>query len=76
LIDGILKHNRRVLKRFLSERPNKLVSTMALLHAGFQWLRNEGRLIADLKANGEKILVDLTACEIRGNHYTDTELMN
>jgi hypothetical protein len=34
--------------------------------------QKQSRLIADLKANGEKILVDLTACEIRANHYTDT----
>ena len=34
--------------------------------------QRQSRVIADLKANGEKILVDLDACEIRGNDYTET----
>ena len=27
--------------------------------------------IRDLKANGEKIIVDLTQCELKGNNYTE-----
>jgi len=34
--------------------------------------QKRSRLIADLEANGEKILVDLNACEIKGNDYTET----
>jgi hypothetical protein len=34
--------------------------------------QQQSRLITDLEANGEKILVDLNACEIRGNDYTET----
>ncbi len=36
-IDRILKHNRRVLKRWLGERATRLVSTSGLLHARFRF---------------------------------------
>jgi MFS family permease len=37
--------------------------------------RKESRLIADLEANGEKILVDLNACEIRSHYYFDLKFL-
>jgi hypothetical protein len=36
-IDRILKHNRRVLKRWLGKRVTRIVSTKGLLHAGFRF---------------------------------------
>ncbi|HEV3413408.1 MAG TPA: hypothetical protein VG101_13080 [Puia sp.] len=36
-IDRILKHNRRVLKRWLGERATRMVSSNGLLHAGFRF---------------------------------------
>lgn len=36
-IDRILKHNRRVLKRWLGQHSTRIVLARALLHAGFRF---------------------------------------
>lgn len=34
-------------------------------------IKKVGELVADLKANGEKIKVDLSQCELKENHYSE-----